>query len=350
MKSVLDYINEQRIDENMLLLEAIDAEIITESFQCKALKNLQKEIFKTKQDAEGKGSYRHYQLFKDIFRHEWYQWDKITNDDVTSYTAEESDKAKKILRKVIKGDDSTKMGIIYKDNKPAYVVMSYTLKDIMGDTPWYNRRGYSQDVPQYVKLGYIDGNAVDIIDLSNYSTGQIKRERDAAKRGIVEYDNPEYLRKIAEDNIRRYKDIISKKRAEAIADEDETVMNLNALVSRVLQIVNKFSENLAKYADKSYKVEQLVKGLYSERKYTQGNRYNKYQGYWSGRNGLLVLLPKYIDKLKDMHDVKCDGKTGYYGDHNSSKGESLLKEIEALRKEIADQIAYVEKQIEEIGI
>ena len=333
MKHLIDFINETYINETVVLLESIDNEIITESLNCSVLKKLAKTLTDNKKESEnqnywwGKGS-----TFKDIFYTQQVCWDKITDSDITTYDVKDNRKALSLIRKIIKGTYDA-IAIVYDSTgdfkaiyKPYGTPLNMLGRSIVGVSN-----------PQYEKLSVADGCKIDIIDISKYHSGNLINQRRSQKSGIIDSHDKDYLRKYAEENIKRYKDIIAKNKAEKIAEDDDTAFEVNIIVNKVMKISIKVSENLDKYADKVYNLEKLLSMLQDKRQWNSSRR----GGYYSGQNGIFYLFTEYVKALKDAKNIKI-GSSSW-----GSQGESKMKEVKKYKDDLTKKIDEINKYIEE---
>ena len=332
MKHLIDFINETYINETVVLLESIDNEIITESLNCSVLRKLAKTLTDNKKESDQNYWWSKGSTFKDIFYNQKVCWDKITDSDITTYDVKDNRKALSLIRKIIKGTYNA-IAIVY-DNTGNFKAIYKPY-----GTP-LNMLGHAMigaNNPQYEKLSVAEGCKIDIIDISQYHSDNLIHQRLSQKLGIIDSHDKDYLRKYAEENIKRYKDIIAKNKAEKIAEDDDTAFEVNTIVTKVMKISIKVSENLDKYADKVYDLEKLLSMLYDKKHWNTRNR----GGYYSGANGIFYLFTEYVKALKDAKNIKI----GYAA--WGSQGESKIKEVKTYKDALTKKIDEINKYIEE---
>lgn len=335
MKHLIDFINETYINETVILLESIDNEIITESLNCTILRDLAKTLAYNKASKKIEYWWDRGSTFKDIFYNKEVYWDKITDADVTTYDVKDNRKALSLIRKIIKGDFDA-IAIVYdkEDNfkaiyKPYGSPLNMLGRDMVGSHK-----------PQYEKLSVAEGCKIDIIDISKYHSYELRRQRSIQKSGVIDAHDKDYLRKYAEENVKRYKDIIAKNRAEKIAEDDDTAFEVNNIVNKVMKLSIKVSENLDKYADKVYYLDKLLEMLHDKRKWNSGSGVRR-PGYYSGQNGIFILFAEYVKALKEAKNVNVG--SGWYGSH----GEAKMKQVKSYKEALSQQIDKINKYIEE---
>lgn len=346
MDNLINYIKEGFIDE---MLDKINNEIITESLNAKVLQELAKQLIdqvnqekKEKEKDSYKSIYNH--TFKNVFGESHIVWDKISDSDIQEIEPQSWDVKKtkianeKLIRSVIKGD---KNSIIFSRDPETkqfeYVILTwgqvYTLKPLWGQAA--GRRlgsGYGRhfkDLTQREKIDLFQNKIVYVIDKVQFDSTKIKTDRYNNRQGMINFDKYS-LSKIAQDNKDRYKKIISQNKAKN-ASNDQLLEETTEIINKITEITVKVAKNPIKYLDIYYDVQSLSKLVYDEKKYVEPTRYNK-KGYYTGLNGLLRLVAKYIEAVKDS-------KAGYsWGTQQMDNTVKEIKERIQKAKELIDKI------------
>lgn len=365
MNNLLDVIKETVITEEFKI---IDAEIVCESLNCKLLQDLARQLKdiknekqekiekKYKEEVEKYGSDHVYKdsnynkTFKQIFGGDYgIRWDKISDSDIVHIPAtdEFKPKDKKELMSVIKSSSKNIALIKDKEDKEfLYVIYTWGYVFRLTNKDSYGRRtdsgsrvrheGYrtSKDLTNKEKFELCQGNNIYLIDVSNKVEGnKLKTERYAAKSGIVMFD-PDSLKKIAEQNIERYKKILREKRAKNL-NNDELINKCKKIINQVASYATMIAKDPVRHADLISDVSLLSTYIYDKKRYHQPDRYNK-KGYYYGVNGLLPMLMKYTDLVKTL------SSGGGYDFQNKD-----LKEVQNNMKESVEKAEELLKKIED---
>ena len=126
----------------------------------------------------------------------------------------------------------------------------------------------------------------------------------------------EYNKKVARENIKRYKEIISQNKLKKNKDFEAIDKLVQKVLNGVMQAVMNVHKDPAKYADVSWKLSILQQEVYDQRTYNSGNSY--------GHDGLLKVYDRYnenyikahADKTNNMHASSSDtymDNMEYYG-------------------------------------
>lgn len=324
--------------------DVIDNEIICEKLKDKKLIDLASHLNKfSKQHKNGNNS------FGSIFGYYNVAWDKITEKDWESFdltTDKGMNAAKSAIRKIVGGRSNSIYGIalLYdKEDKisnlitPGGVVYtfykfqwvsSYNKKE--GDPDHEYRPDYENNLKQYEILEYLENKTKCLVlDLSAYGNNIQKKRSDRreAQAGI-EYRDDNYNKKLAEQNVERYKKLITKHKAEKAAKEDTVCQDVQAILNKVMELSIQVAKDPITYADVSYDISRVLAACHDKR--TWNSRTNNYEG----SDGLLVLLSAY---LSNQMSVIKNG--GYSWERNTSNEK---------KKQIEEKIKKIEKMLVDI--
>ena len=344
----------------------IDANIISESLNCKILQELAKQLKDIKIDVDDKIE-KEYQeeverwghgyknanynkVFRDIFGGGEIRWDKITDDDIEHMYLgnEKNPKTERKIQDVIKSKSDEVILVKDKDDKK-FLYVIYTWGNVyklssdnrVGGYNNYsgqhvvNRVGrHSKDITNKEKIELCRDKNLYFINVHDKKeeANKLRQQRYLNKSGIILLD-PESLKEIAKKNIERYKEILRKKRATNL-NNDELLNKCKKIINQVGIYATMVAKDPIRHADLISLVSTLSTWIYDKREYHSPSRYNK-QGYYSGVNGLLPLISKYTSLIKDL------SKNGGYEHQQNSlnvvqeemkksieKAESIIKQIE----------------------
>ena len=209
-------------------------------------------------------------------------WDNISDDMLVRYDGAE---AKKVVTKVISKDINGVVIICMDDeDEPTYVVNSIKrLIDLKRGTDEF------QDTRSKILLYTGKAKAVYVLDYDAikthvFKTRTLQLNRRDSREGSIDPSDPEQMRRIAQDNMERYKTMIAKNRA---VRDDEIIVKAQSVMGKAMDLVNRMSVNMTRYSKVSYKIEQLMQMTYG---YSKMDKYND-MGY---EKGLLQLLSQYM--------------------------------------------------------
>lgn len=344
MKDLKEYIFENVYDIDEMLIQTINDEMFSEALQSNLLRELAQSLLNTPKDKW----YNQNSSFKRTFGNSGVKWNEVKDSDFESYSSTESNKAKSAVRKILQ-DKTWGMAFIFDGDSDdlKYFITTYgRVYDKGGNemTNGYSRRS-TRDLTQGEKCSLCDGNTVKILDFTNFSTRNLETERRKAKAGIIYSHDENYLKNYADAQVRRYKDIIAKQRAEKLAEEDETIYEINTIVNKVMKISITISDDMVKYADQVSNLERLILKLYSEKRWVDRTRWRKESGY-EGQDGLLKLMSRYIRLKKDLSE---SSERHYVYNDSESEGERKMKELKAHKNAIDKMIKEIKDLIQIMG-
>ena len=283
--------------------------------------------------------------FKELFSGYSIAWDQMDSTHIQNYNwrfKKPSDKDLKAARQIISGkvdgfiityfygDD----GKIVFDKLINYNKIVYRLNGRNANT----KRGSSEKSTEILDM--IIGNYYNRTDgmiiltgfgsyNSELSTFKLKNDRREARQGMVE-NNPEYYRKVARENMERYKKIIETNKANRNSGEVTKVQKMvDSFLKDIMQASQNVLKNPTKYASEIIFLDSLNEYAYSKVSYDRGNKY--------GSDGVLVLFSKYMD----VWSRAATGKDAYvYGGSVSDKLKAIQTQIE---ERISDAQHYLNK-------
>lgn len=350
MKKIYQSIKEHLVYER---LNSIDNEIICESIKSTIIKDLAKQLLdqinnEKKKNKEDNTDWRSIcnKNFKKIFGDSRIPWDKIDDNDIQTIDAQTWDDKKlkntneKFIRSVVKGDNNS----IVIGQDPETKVFEYVIMHYSGTlyylSPKYNHsvgdqagNGFGRhykDLTQREKINLFNGKTLYIIDSKfKDSVDKLRNDRFISRQGMINLD-PYSLSRIAQENVERYKKIMSQNKAKN-QNNDKLLDEANEIIKKISDISVQVAKDPLSYADVLYKVETLTKYIYDVRTY-HAPRTSRDKGYYSGYNGLIPMIAKYIEAVNDS-------KKGY------SWGS---KDIDTYISNIKDSISKCKKLIEEV--
>jgi hypothetical protein len=344
MKQVLDYIHQLHID---LIFEKIDTkinfELINESLKSSILMDLVKQLINKRKNVDDYYSYN-TPLFKNLFRYENIQWDKISDSDfeVYEYIDEtEADKkslklrknVEKKVRSIIKGNFNN--FVLLRDRKSkefTFFINSYGSMYSCNNGRLLTGSS-KKELNITDKMEFVKTHDIYLLDLNKFSSNPIRSKRYNEKVGMINMDEQSF-KKIAEDNVRRYKEIIAKHKSERMTKNDTIAEEVQEMVNRALEVTVKYNKDIVKYADLSYKIENLLKLIYNKETYIG-------HGQSTGEVGLLSAFASYMEYKRSA--LKNTASNNMYSMHQydnekidkfKTKIEESLEKIDSLINEI----------------
>lgn len=362
MKNLIDNIKNIKITEEF---DIIDGSIICESLQCKLLQDLAKQLLYIRSehqkqlDAEyekdkelGWSSWKrsnNCQVFKQIFGRLDVEWDKITDNDISKIPAsdEEDKKTDKQIRDVLKGKSQYLILVKDKEDKEFLWYIDtyscvYRLNKQYNDLPGERRHHYEgrrpKDLTQYEKIDLCKGNNIYFIDYAKYQGNATikKRDRRESRKGMILLD-PESLQRLAENNVKRYKEIIRKNKANNLNNND-LLNKAKKIIQQAATYATMIAKDPVRHADLIRDVSDLSKWIYDKKRYISGNGRNP--GFYSGVDGLLPIVMSYTKVVADL------AKNGGY-EHQQKEFENLVQSMKKAISEAEKMINEIERKIDD---
>ena len=279
--------------------------------------------------------------FKDVFGGYSIAWDQIDSTNIKNYNWRfkyPSDKDLKAARLIISGKVS---GFIityhYGDNGKItfdkLINYNKVVRNLHG-----SYRGVSTKSTEIIDM--IVGNHYNRTDGMLIITGDFgysgelgtyKKEnsRRESREGMVE-NTPEYYRKVARENMERYKKIIETNKATRNSGAVEKVQKMvDSFLKDIMQASQNVLKNPTKYADEILFLDSLNEYAYSKVSYGRDGRY--------GKDGVLVLFNRYMETWSRAATGK---DTHVYGSTVDEKLKSIQMQIE---ERIGDAQRYLNK-------
>ena len=280
----------------------VESEIITEAFSSKFLQDLAKQIQKNSVKTSNlEGSYISKWFTFKKFASEYddiIEWSKITDDDIQFYDAEDFNSMKNQISKICKGDSD-------------YCIFLYDEEDSTQITKFISNSGDVKYVAngkkvRYDAYSYKDWKLTDkvnlvkssggfvIIDISNAKNRVLlKQQRYQTRRGMIEMGNVEQYKEIAEENLKRYQNIINKRRAAKL--DPQILADIEDVMKKSLQIASKMSD--PKYLDKYYEMQSIIRD--------QRNLLYSFEDYMDMKHNMAKDRDyRWYDPMKDLKNLK----------------------------------------------
>lgn len=304
--------------------------LILESFNCDLMRKIEKQ-------AKSEGT-----TFNKVMSY-LYAWDKITNADIETYPQGSLDlpAIKKLLKSglvfysaILSNGDELILGVFHTwtnqnnicEKLSDYEFMHYRKEGDPEYEVWKKLSKLNYFYKNYDTLtataDFLDRADVlyYIPDVDKFSTSNLNMERRASKVGFIPANDKEagfignnetiedWLNNLRDENISRYKDMITQKKALKSDKYDECAKRIENLSSAVNNIYKKALSD-GKYSGKMYKVKIATSKLF----------------------GL-------YEKLNDMANYTQDIKNGDYVQRAATKVEELYTEIINIYSGLADYI------------
>lgn len=269
--------------------------------------------------------------FKDIFGSYSMAWDQVDSSHIQNYNwrfKTPSEKDLKAARLIISGK-VTGFIITYHyggdDNKIIFDKMinyNKIVRNLHSGSKFGSAFKSTEIIDMIVGNYYNKTDGMIIITGVNYeselSTLRKEADRREARSGMVE-NTPEYYRKVAQENMMRYKKIIETNKANRHSGD---VAKVQKMVESFLKDVMQASQNMlkdpSKYVNDRFYLERLNSTVYDRMTYGRDGSY--------GQDGVLVLFNKYMENWADT-------TAG-----NISQYTSIDEKLKSLQKQIEERI------------
>ena len=148
-------------------------------------------------------------------------------------------------------------------------------------------------------MDLLKGKILYFIDLTDKleKYNELKRKRDEDKKGVIYFDE-ESLQRMAKDNVNRYKEIVAKNKANRL-NNTALLDEAGELIEGISKLATYVAKKPIDNADLIEPVNKLCLYVYDIRKYT-APRTRRDNGYYSGVNGLLPMIAKYTQLLRNV--------------------------------------------------
>lgn len=248
-------------------------------------------------------------------------WDKISNDMFVKYNGEVAKKAvDKVISNYKSGIDGIAIICMDDEDEPTYIVNS-DKKLINLERGKIEFQTSRPDILRYVK----NAKAVYVLDNAGHEVWALQLDRRDSKKGSIDSHDPEQMRRIAQDNMERYKKMIAKNRT---VRDDKIIVKAQSVMGKVVDLVNRMSANTNRYSKVSYKIEQLMQMTYG---YGKMNNF----GDMDYERGLVQWLTLYIsDKQQVDKDYASPSHIEIF-EKTKAAIVSLMDAIESKMNEIS---------------
>lgn len=263
--------------------------------------------------------------FKGIFGN-GYSWDKITSKDVLSFEHGFTDEAKKACNMILY---SRKSGIIVTFDRNGNYRDIFKGKyhyDISDSSYRFGRSGNMTTNEILDELKYAS-EIIVIYFTQAMTTYDLQRDRRASREGMIT-NTEDQNRKIARENIERYKKIVAQNKANKDKDFEEIDKQVENIIMRVLKASQISHRDPSKIS--IIQVSRLNEWIYDEVRYSSST----HASY--GKTGLLRLYNTLTDYLSDV-----------------KKGGAYDFQIEGLQKvkiQIIDTIKKIDEELKSLGL
>ena len=320
-------------------------QFVYEAFKAPQLKILANSLYKLK------GAYDSSKLDMRRFLAQT-ELDKVKSSDVYEYDGKDP----LVIPAIKQYTSGKRRGFFYTMNSDGEVTYLFHGKSMIKVTGRFGTIDNYTTGSEY-RIGYIEdvvkrSDSVIIVDLNDYkSIYDIQHKRLAArsdaiamKRGNERTNDPQkwddridakhvrYFQEIANENRERYKRMLTKLKAERVANMNnfETLKKqIDELFDRYTALLSKILKNPEKYSD--YEIEFLNDKFKSV--YNKGSGRSSYTKEY----GLLVSIEKYFEVLLRAK------KTG-----NNYSSSDISTTLQTLEKEIKENIQSVSNKLTEL--
>ena len=355
MKSILEYLNTYFKDlaEIKEMKEEIDLEIISESFQCSILREINSYLEKKRKEDEEKAKtekyyYRKTPKFKNIFYsgYKSVRWDQITDEMVKEYSKDDAEGVK-LAKRICSNRSNSFPGmiILVSNNEKSESKYPGLILHTGWDTYYHSLvSDYCRSIGSSERVKPSEAEDLltkkfYIVDLSKLLSDNIIVKRRQEKEGMVFQGDTDYYKKIALANYDRYKKYADKIKAEKDAN-DGVPEKVNEYIKKVMDLVTDFSTDptrYIKYDHIEYDIQALLE-MTSDKKVWNHQRNG--QGYISGQDGLLTVFAVYMKAKLSL--VKGNA---YTSSMDRDRYDQAKKELEEIFKKIDQKISNIETKI-----
>lgn len=312
--------------------------VINEAFQSNMLRGLDAQI----KDAKKNWSYFRVNSFRELMRYYAVAWDKVNDSDFKEYKV--GDDAKKMINDFVKGKVS---GLLFGKKGDDFVYFcdsmlrtaKFAPNHIYLDNLRDFERGGRKMAPQYMYKDALNHEGdVDTILLLKFdalkyterAVYQLRTQRAHAKDGVIPVGDPNYYKKVAADNVKRYKDIIAKHKVENMTENMKKLSeDVKNIIDQAMDLSTKVLTEPDKYAVARFEIGWVDEYIYKTSSYDRGRV--------SGFDGLLPLFKSYVDKVLTLSK------------QDSYNPDSAVKGLEKIEADIRKYIDVVKSKIDKVN-
>lgn len=252
--------------------------------------------------------------------------DKITSKDVQTFRYPRNiEDGVKAANKIISGKADGFIVLLNKQDEFSSLI--YGKHYISLYSGYGFGRSYSAKSTELLDMCKRAGEIMVFRLTQDFQTWKLRSDRREARVGMIT-NTEDQNRRIARENIERYKKIVAQNKANRDKDFEEIDKQIENIIMRVLKASQISHRDPSKIS--AIQVQRLNEWIYDE---IQFNR-STHKSY--GKTGLLRLYNKFTDYLADV-----------------KKGNAYDFQIEGLQKvkvEIADTIKKIDEELKALGL
>ena len=269
---------DEQLKKQITIIGKINESVINEEINEPHLLKLAKQLIDKKQGS-----------FIDAVGYTGIAWDKVSTSNVEVFNMyEEAEDARKAVRSII--SKAEKIGLVLVINFGEYTHI------INGHKRLYSTKKHNEAYISYTDIIDIVNNAEKIICIDLDGLGNEvyikRRSREKSREGMVLQGDPEYYRKVAKENIKRYKEIIAKNKLVKNRNYEKLDKAVQEALNRVMQAVMKVHKDPIKFADKSFELAWMQELIYDQKVYLGWDNKTGNAKY-KGQEGLLYCYKEY---------------------------------------------------------
>lgn len=253
-------------------------------------------------------------------------FDKITSKDVQTFRYPRNiEDGVKAANQIISGRTSGFIVLLNKEDEFSSLI--YGKNYISLYSGYGFGRSHSARSTELLDMCKRAGEIMVFRLTKDFQTWKLQSDRREARAGMIT-NTEDQNRRIARENIERYKKIVAQNKANRDKDFEEIDKQVESIIMRVLKASQISHRDPSKISD--IQVSRLNEWIYDE---VQFNR-STHKSY--GKTGLLRLYNKFTDYLADV-----------------KKGKAYDFQIEGLQKvkvEIADTIKKIDEELKALGL
>lgn len=253
-------------------------------------------------------------------------FDKITSKDVQTFRYPRNiDDGVKAANQIISGKASGFVVILDKQDKFEMLIYGKNYINLSSGYS-FGRHGCAKST-ELLDICRHAGEIMVFKSSQDFQTWGLQSDRRESREGMIT-NTEDQNRKIAKENIERYKKIVAQNRANKDKDFEEIDKQVESIIMRVLKASQISHRDPSKIS--AYQVSRLNEWIYDERKW-DSKSHNAY-----GKDGLLRVYSKYTEYFQNVrngnaHNFQIDG----------------LKEC---KEKLIDIIKKIEDELKSLGL
>ena len=252
--------------------------------------------------------------------------DKITSKDVQTFRYPRNiEDGVKAANQIISGRASGFIVLLDKQDKFSYIIRGKRYINLYsGYNFGYQRSSKSTELIDMCKRA---GEIMVFRLTKDFQTWELRSDRREARAGMIE-NTEDQNRKIAKENIERYRKIVAQNRANRDKDFEEIDKQVESIIMRVLKASQISHRDPNKIS--AGQVRNLNEWIYDEVHYSSST----HTSY--GKTGLLRLYNRFTDYLAD---VKKGAKYSFQ-----------IEELQKVKVQIKDTIKKIDEELTSLGL